>query len=99
MHQSKHKLLTISKSLQRIQKSAMRSRDVKIQISMRLPLEGDVLDHVLRFTRCKDLEIVSTNSGLHTYGKRVALIHSWGWDNVVSPSNRMPVIRFRTKCH
>ena len=39
----------------------MRSRDMKIQISMRFPLEGDVLDHVLRFTGCKDLEIVSSN--------------------------------------
>ena len=26
------------------------------------PLEGDVLDHVLHFTGCKDLEIVSSNS-------------------------------------
>ena len=39
----------------------MRSCDVKIQTSMRLPLEGDdVLDHVLRFMHCKDLKIVST---------------------------------------
>jgi len=26
---------------------------------MRLPLVGDVLDHVLLFMRCKDLEIIS----------------------------------------
>jgi len=31
---------------------------------MRLPLVGDVLDHVLHFTCCKDLEIVSTEVNL-----------------------------------
>ena len=53
-------ILTISKSLQRILKSAMRSRDVKIQISMRLPLEGDVLDHVcaLRIAMIWKLSVV-----------------------------------------
>jgi len=57
-------ILTISKSLQRIPKSAMRSRDVKIQIFNEL---SDVLDHVLRFTRCKDLEIVKFMSS-HVMG-------------------------------
>jgi len=64
-------ILMISKSLQRIPKSAMRSRDVKIQILMRVLLEGDEVYHVLRFTRCK-AENRQYHHGIRlpaTYGK------------------------------
>ena len=42
---------------------------------MRLPLVGDVLDPVLHFTCCKDLEIVSREQMVHQLSMKYNSLH------------------------
>ena len=37
---------------------------------MRSPLVGDLSDHILRFTHCKDLEILSTTDDIQIFATR-----------------------------